>query len=214
MKPTDRNVLVKRFRGSYHRTCNAAWDKTVIALAGKPVSGRNAIANMLYDMLFESSGGSAEHMTFGERQRSIIRAIVGHDRYAECDTIYDGSVMDVAGLMHVFHKEIVDTHLGENFWVDIVAEQIRVSRRKIILLSDLRHHVECEFVRSLGGDVIEVFGSSSNYARGDLWRGKLEELNINLKVRNLGPSTLKAAALEIYELIRKRHSNLNLPQKN
>lgn len=125
----------------------------VVGLAGLRGSGKSTIAVALCEEL-SSEGVNAARFSFAGRVKEVASALIGSSQWEKDDLLYSGNNWDMRQFLMQFGTEFVRDNLGENFWVDIIAQQILEQKPSVAVIDDMRFPNEYVFVRALGAGVL------------------------------------------------------------
>lgn len=138
--------------------------KILIGIAGPAGSGKSTVA----DHLTEHYG--FQRLRFAGALKSMIRVIL-----MESGVSYDTTTRMIQGDLKEVPTPLLNGHsprhamqtlgtewgrnqLGDDFWTNIVKQQVKSSERDRIVIDDVRFENEAFLIRSLGGTVIRLAG--------------------------------------------------------
>lgn len=154
------SCLVRCFDGRYDLSCFG--DVFVVGFAGLRGSGKSTIAEALHEAL-SVEGVAVARFSFARRIKEMVHVLVGTSEWDKEDILYGGSDWDVRQFLMRFGTEFVRDGLGEDFWVDVVAQQILERKPSVAIIDDMRFPNEYAFVRALGvGVLIKRDGTESH----------------------------------------------------
>ena len=152
--------LVRGFGGQYDAADFG--DVFVLGFAGLRGSGKSAVADALSGELLDE-GIDVARFSFARRIKELVNVLVGSSEWEKEDLLYGGSDWDVRQFLMRFGTEFVRDNLGENFWVDIVAQQVLERKPGVAIIDDMRFSNEYAFVSALGmGVLIEREGTGQH----------------------------------------------------
>ena len=157
----DVRCFVREFGGKY--TAADFGGVFVIGFAGLRGSGKSTVAQAFCEELC-SEGVAVTQMAFADRLKDVVTVLVGSDQWEKEDVLYGGSDWDVREFLMRFATEFVRDTLGEDFWVDVVAQRVLECGSPVVVIDDMRFPNEYAFVRALGiGVLIERGVASKEY---------------------------------------------------
>ena len=152
--------LIRSFGGNY-RT-DTFGDVFVIGLAGLRGSGKSTVADTLSGLLINESV-DVMRASFAARIKELATTLIGSSEWDKEDLLYGNSDWDIRQFLMQFGTEFVRDNLGEDFWVDVVAQQVLKKNPSVVIIDDMRFSNEYNFVRSLGiGILIEREGTKQH----------------------------------------------------
>ena len=141
----------------------------VVGLAGLRGSGKSTVAALLCEEL-SAEGFDTMQVSFAGRIKDVVSTLVGSSQWEKDDLLYGNSDWDVRQFLMQFGTEFVRDNIGENFWVDVVAQHIFERKPSVVVIDDMRFPNEYIFIRALGVGVLierEGVGSYSGIHRSE-----------------------------------------------
>lgn len=152
-------VLVPSWRGSYppERFPNVF----VIGLAGLAHAGKTTIAEALLEQLAADPAAPPAHrLPYTGRMKAVVSAMVGqdvpfHQQEIKSAKLYGDGDWSVRDFIIAFGTELVRKRLSENFWVDVMANQLAgFDQPAVVVIDDVRFQNEADLANALGLTVL------------------------------------------------------------
>ena len=199
----QQDALVPSWQGNYPEE---VFDNAfVIGLAGFIGVGKTAIADVVIDKINQQAGGLiGRRMSFADRLKETLAAFTGQAGcyYREAGQkqarIYGVSPMTVREWMIEYATTFVRDGMGEDYWLDVVAQQLtKLEQPTVVVIDDYRFPNESRLIGATGvGVLIKRPGVEQAIKHRS---EQAEALGISNVINN--DSTIEAAAQAVIKLV-------------
>ena len=204
-------VLVRSWNGEYPP--EEFKGMFVLGFAGLRHSGKTTVADAVVERLFAENPNmqvknTVRRLSFSDHLKRVAAALACTE-YAglrKGDCVYGGSGWTVRDFLMEFGTSFVRDRIGEDFWVDVVANRIHrpfpscAHRPMLFVIDDVRYPNEYGLVKSLGTCVLlERLGTER--VRGTHSSEEPEKLSVPCVIENNGD--LADTVDSVFSVLRK-----------